>query len=84
MEDDPLPPPHAVTAGGKTGDSAGRSMTPGDKDDGADRATPGDKGGGASGATSVLSAASALSATLPKGLGASGRSGIPGMAQHQE
>ena len=59
-------------------------MTPGDKDDGADGATPGDKDGGASEATSVLSAASALSATLPKGLGVYGRSGIPGMAQHQE
>ena len=82
-EDDPLPP-RAGAAGGKAGGSAARSMTPGDRGGGADGATPGDRGGGAGGATSVLSAASALSAALPKGLRAYGRSGIPGMAQHQE
>ena len=38
---------------------------------------PGDSGGGADGATPVISAA------LPQGLRADGRSGIPGMVQHQ-
>ena len=82
-EDDP-PPPRAGAAGGKAGGSAARSMTPGDRGGGADGATSGDRGGGAGGGTSGPSAASALSAALPEGLCAYGRSGIPGMAQHQE